>query len=580
MFRSGTHSFGVGAFKSVLLQRRMPGKVLLQPNVNMRKSFLYILCFVVACQLIGCGGGEEQRRQLAELEEQNHSGQPMQNDSLAEALVAYFDRHGNANERMRAKYILGRTYYCLGELPRALETYFEAADCADTTASDCDFAKLSRIHAQSADIFHKQIQPRSELKELRVAEYYAKKGNDTLMAIECFAQQADAFLFLHENDSGILTKKLASKAFLSMGKVDRAALTLGSIILLMIEKDEIEKAKQYLSLYESESGCFDDDLNIEKGREIYYYVKGKYYLAMDRLDSAEYYFRKELREGFDLNNQIAGNRGLLKLYEKKEILDSIAKYANLGYILNDSAYSLSEMQNIQKLQASYNYEHAKLLAEQKSHESERAYLIIAIIVSLVMVAIVVVFYAFSNYRRKKEEELKQYRQNLYNLEKAQTELQELMAIETQNAASLIEKKNREILNLQENIEKYQKLNEKHVATLESRLDDADIVKHLHGLVVKNPPQIATQEDLRQLKMLVNEEIPTFYSSLNTPECTLRTIEYEVCLLIRCHFLPSEICKLTGRNESYISNLRKTILLKLYGVKGAPKDLDQRIMAIK
>ena len=580
MFRSGTHSFGVGAFKSVLLQRRMPGKVLLQPNVNMRKSFLYILCFVVACQLIGCGGGEEQRRQLAELEEQNHSGQPMQNDSLAEALVAYFDRHSNANERMRAKYILGRTYYCLGELPRALETYFEAADCADTTASDCDFAKLSRIHAQSADIFHKQIQPRSELKELRVAEYYAKKGNDTLMAIECFAQQADAFLFLHENDSGILTKKLASKAFLSMGKVDRAALTLGSIILLMIEKDEIEKAKQYLSLYESESGCFDDDLNIEKGREIYYYVKGKYYLAMDRLDSAEYYFRKELREGFDLNNQIAGNRGLLKLYEKKEILDSIAKYANLGYILNDSAYSLSEMQNIQKLQASYNYEHAKLLAEQKSHESERAYLIIAIIVSLVMVAIVVVFYAFSNYRRKKEEELKQYRQNLYNLEKAQTELQELMAIETQNAASLIEKKNREILNLQENIEKYQKLNEKHVATLESRLDDADIVKHLHGLVVKNPPQIATQEDFRQLKMLVNEEIPTFYSSLNTPECTLRTIEYEVCLLIRCHFLPSEICKLTGRNESYISNLRKTILLKLYGVKGAPKDLDQRIMAIK
>ena len=41
----------------------------------MRKSFLYILCFVVVCQLIGCGGGEEQRRQLAELEEQNHSGQ-------------------------------------------------------------------------------------------------------------------------------------------------------------------------------------------------------------------------------------------------------------------------------------------------------------------------------------------------------------------------------------------------------------------------------------------------------------------------------------------------------------------------
>ena len=94
--------FWHGAIKSVLLQRRKPGKVLVQPNINMRKSFLYILCFVAVCQLIGCGGGEEQRRQLAELEEQNHSGQPMLNDTLAESLVAYFDRHGNANERMRA----------------------------------------------------------------------------------------------------------------------------------------------------------------------------------------------------------------------------------------------------------------------------------------------------------------------------------------------------------------------------------------------------------------------------------------------------------------------------------------------
>ena len=562
------------------MQRRTSGIVLLQPIINMRKSFLYILCFVAVCQLIGCGGGEEQRRQLAELEEQNHSGQPMLNDTLAETLVAYFDRHGNANERMRAKYILGRTYYCLGELPRALETYYEAADCADTTASDCDFAKLSRIHAQSADVFHKQIQPRSELKELRLAEYYAKKGEDTLMAIECYALQAGSYSYLKMYDSVVYIKEKAASMFEKNARKDRSAQTIGTIINPLLKMGKITQAKHYIDIYESSSGYIIGRDSTKKGVELYFYVKGKYYLSVNQLDSAEYQFRTLLKKGKKLNQQIAGYKGLQEVYERKECSDSIAKYANLGYILNDSAYSLSEMQNIQKLQVSYNYEHAKLLAEQKSHESERAYLTIAIIVSLVMVAIVVVFYAFSNYRRKKEEELKRYRQNLYNLEKAQTELQELMAIETQNAASLIEKKNREILSLQESIEKYQKLNEKHVATLESRLDDADIVKHLHGLVDKNPPQIATQEDFRQLKMLVNEEIPTFYSSLNTPECSLRTIEYEVCLLIRCHFLPSEICKLTGRNESYISNLRKAILLKLYGVKGAPKDLDQRIMAVK
>ena len=120
--------------------------------------------------LTGCGGNRAQMlQQLEALEEQNHSGEPMLNDSLAESLVEYFDDCGDANERMRSRYILGRTYYCLGELPRALETYNEAINCADTTSADCDFAKLSRVYAQKADIFYKQVQPRSQLDNLHLA---------------------------------------------------------------------------------------------------------------------------------------------------------------------------------------------------------------------------------------------------------------------------------------------------------------------------------------------------------------------------------------------------------------------------
>ena len=107
------------------------------------------------------GNGAQMRQQLEALEQQNRSGEQMLNDSLAESLVDYFDRHGNANERMRAKYILGRTYYCLGELPRALETYYEAADCADTTAADCDYKVLSRVYGQSSSVFEEQAQFRS-----------------------------------------------------------------------------------------------------------------------------------------------------------------------------------------------------------------------------------------------------------------------------------------------------------------------------------------------------------------------------------------------------------------------------------
>ncbi len=466
--------FWQGAFKFVLLQRRMPGKVLLRPNVNMRKSFFYILCFVAVCQLIGCGGGEEQRRQLAELEEQNHSGQPMLNDTLAETLVAYFDRHGNANERMRAKYILGRTYADMGELPRALETYYEAADCADTTASDCDFAKLSRIHAQSADIFHKQIQPRSELKELRLAEYYARKGNDTLMAIECYALQAGSYSYLKMYDSVVYIKEKAASMFEKNARKDRSAQTIGTIINPLLKMGKITQAKHYIDIYESSSGYIIGRDSTKKGVELYFYVKGKYYLSVNQLDSAEYQFRTLLKKGKKLNQQIAGYKGLQEVYERKECSDSIAKYANLGYLLNDSAYSLSEMQNIQQLQASYNYNHHKFLAEKSRLEARVAWLVLA--VSILAFALVGILFG------KKYKTFKR-------------------------------------------------------AALDNRLTHADITRRLKDMANSDPVQYPSLEDWKGLRSLVEHEIPSFPQILGKEEHSLSDLEYDVCLMIRVHLKP-------------------------------------------
>ena len=188
----------------------------------MRKLIYSSVCLWAVSLVVGCGQSKEQRvLQLEQLEQQNRSGEPMLNDSLAEDLVNYFDRYGDANERMRSRYILGRTYYCLDELPRALEIYNEAADCADTTSADCDFAKLSRIYAQSAVIYNDQVQPRTQLDNLRKAEWYARKGQDTLMAIECFARQADAYYFLNEWDSVVYVTDTASEMFKQISRKDR-----------------------------------------------------------------------------------------------------------------------------------------------------------------------------------------------------------------------------------------------------------------------------------------------------------------------------------------------------------------------
>ena len=465
--------------------------------------------------MIGCTGeGVQMRQQLEELELLQDSGKEILNDTLAESLVMLFDRHGDANEQMRAKFILGCTYINLGELPRALVTFNEAADCADTTLTDCNYKVLSLIHTQCAMIYHTQIQPRSELKELRLAEYYAWKDKDTLQAIKRYSQQSGAYDFLKMPDSVLFVKERAARLFRKIGKPDRAARTLGgSTITSLLKKGEISKALEYSRIYELESGLFDEDKNIAKGFEIYYYIKGECYLATHQPDSAEYWFRKELHDGMDIRNQIAGSKGLQEVFEQKKISDSVAKYATLAYELNDSAYSLSEMENIQKFQASYNYNYHRFLAKQKEAKAKIAWLTAVVVI---LVTGILLWYFFRRYRLFKH------------------------------------------------------------AALDYRLKNAEITKRLKSMARSNPPQYPTLDDWKQLRAFVEHEIPAFHNLMNSGVSPLTEMEYDICLLVRVYILPNEIAKLKKCVPSYVSNIRKNLLKKVFGKEGNADEFDDEI----
>lgn len=468
--------------------------------------------------MMGCTGDRVQMlQQLETLEQQNSSGEKVLNDTLAESLADYFDSHGDAGEQMRAKYILGCTWCNLNELPRALMTFYEAADFADTTQADCNYRLLSQIHGQCAMIYHTQVQPRSELAELRLAEHYAWKDKDTLQAIRRYSQQSGAYDFLKMPDSVIFVKERAARLFREIGKPDRAARTLGgSTITSLLKKGQTSKALEYSRIYEQESGLFDADGNIAKGFEIYYYIKGECYLATRQPDSAEYWFRKELREGQDIRNQIAGCKGLQEVFEQKRNSDSIAKYATLAYELNDSAYSLSEMENIQKFQASYNYNHQRFLASQKASEAKIAWLTVVIVV---LISGILLWRFFSRYRLFKR------------------------------------------------------------AALEDRLKNAPITQKLRSMAKSNPPQYPTHDDWKQLRTLVKHEIPTFHDIMNPDDAPLSEMEYDICLLTRLHIPPIEIARLKKCVPSYVSNIRRNLLKKVFGIDGNADQFDDEVVKI-
>ena len=508
--------------------------------------------------------------QLEELERQNQADCLMTNSQLAEALVGYFDDYGTPNERVRAHYILGRTWADLGEAPRAIEAYLDAAECADTTSSDCDYAKLSRVHAQSALLYDQFVQPRSELEELRLAQQLAWKASDTLMAIECFAQEANAYDLLKLYDSVIVVKEKAAMLYSSIGRKDMAAQTLGTAVSAAVAIGKLDKAERFVSEYETYSGLFDEKGYIEEGREIYYYIKGQYYLSIGLLDSAEAMFRREQSLGQDINDQIACSRGLMELYEARGVKDSMAKYANLSYQLNDSAYLLSEMENLQRLRVSYDYSRSRLMAEIMEKEAKQAqnrFLAVAVVLLIVSLA-------FAFYYWKKREQHLEYRRVKDMLEKAQTELMELRSGEgNEPPMEFIEKKKSEIVAFHKRLtDMNESLTQLSPEDIEKRMRDSKVVRCLKRKTLDNPPVMASDEDMKELRSLVNELIPSFYDKMNEKE-TLRQAEYNISVLVRAYFQPSEISKLLDMSDSHVANIRSRLFRKLTGKSGSPSDLD-------
>ena len=390
---------------------------------------------------------------------------------------------------------------------------------------------MSLVHTQMALIFHRHYQPRTAIAALSAAQQMAYKDNDTLTAIECYFDQSNEYERLGETDTAFAIATEAARLFAAMGQDKRAAAAKNATILMLLDRHRTNEAKAAIDAYLA--SAYTDSLgNVSRGREIFYYKRGLYYLRAGKTDSAEYFFRKELRDGRDINNQIAGRKGLQLLYEKLGKADSVAKYATEGYSMSDSVYMISESQNIQSLQAMFDYTHNQLMLEQKTSELRmtRLYMVIAVI-SLLLVILIVVYIA---QRRN--------RQHAVATAKYQSTIREL--------------------------------------SLEERLANSPISTRLQDLANANPPKIADLTDVNLLKSLVSDNIPSFFDRVSPPQQPLNEQEYVVCLLTRLAFPSVSIDRLTGVSDGYTSRLKSRLYKKLTGENGNAKDFEHWIMAIK
>ena len=494
-------------------------------------------------------------------------------DSLAKELAEHFDHHGTTNERVLAHYLLGRTLSDMGEAPAALQAYYDAIECADTTSSDCNYNTLIGIYGQMAQIFHRQNLPHDEIWAWQhYIDYISKTGNEE-KTIVAKSQLIRPYYLLGEKDTVLQIINDTYHSLKRIGKDQRAASILPSSIYIYIERQNLTKAKEIMDIFEQESGLFDKNGTIAQGRESYYCLKGIYEHAVHRNDSAELYFRKAILFG-DLSE---GYKGLLSIYKEKNNVDSVVRFANLYEAAQDTLHNQMQTDAIHQMSALYNYNRSQREAEQERAKAQETsillHYIILIAIGLFLI-IIAVFWLYRRNQKEKQRKIAQLEESLSNAKLQRSSVQEeLRKLKEKDYEGMIAEKEKQEAELTQTIEQLQTENEKfkHYNNKESDHLEAFLESQIARLFIKKANGKAERPvpSDAEWKLLMSEFCkynPAAYRSFG--EGKLSPLEQRICVLLIIGISEKDISKMTKSVASTVSNAKSRANEKLYGKKDA------------
>ncbi len=490
--------------------------------------------------------------------------------------VLFFKDHGTSNDRLLAYYLLGRAYYETGEAPMALECYQKAAECADTTSKDCDYRQLCRVYGQMATLFYHQGLYRKQLVLQEQCSEYAWKAKDTLTALRSDEQKSYAYLQLGFQDSATFIIEQVAVSYKNCNYPAQAATALGGILRTVVNSGDLVKAKRYMDIYESQSKLFDSKGNIKKGREIYYRIKGLYYMATNAFDSAEYYYRKELLEGRDFNNQNAGAKGLAELYQRTHRPDSASKYFQYAYAMSDSMYARKATNTVERMQAIFDYSRHQKEAQAEREKATQRTIIIWICIVVIILIFMVTYIIIRELSHKRREVEQKYIRSLEIIKHARHDIIKLRNSEETNKGLISEKE--QTIHDQEIILKsllHQDVNSHSLA--DKNLKGTDIYLRFERLSTIG--QMPTEEEWDLLQVQISTYYPGFHDFLKEHAFHLGDKERKTCLLLRIGFKPTIIANMIGVTSSYITELRTKMLQKLFGLSGNSKSFDKMLREV-
>ena len=519
-------------------------------------SSIALLLLLTACDP---GRHERMQQELAELQAMNQADSVLTDDSLAQALADWFDRHGTPNEQMEAHYLLGRTHADRGEAPAAIDCYLDAAACADTTATDCDFYMLASIYGQMATLYHRLLLLTYEIEARRRACRYNYLAGDTLYALHEQKMIAGVYILQNKRDSAEAVL-LHTIGLYNQNMLHEEALLTSTMLMHLYSEQpgRLSDLGKLIKTFDEKSTSFDENHDLPPSQRLFFCYKAKYFEGINQLDSAEFYYRKMYHPGMPLTSRDSMYKGLLRIFNKRMLTDSISKFAWLYCAVNDSSIAIKDQKLTARMAASYQYnciqKESSINAEKARQANTRLFFAIVLLVAIVAVTVLLVF----RYKRQRRKQQAKYIATITERAKLQEELESLHA---KDYDAIIAQKEQEIAHLGQIIAKHEAAYQSVISRDKLAVfEESPIVKlFAEKSLFRGSKCEVSSTEWEELVGEFSKDMPSAHSLLRC----LSTLQLHVCILLLLDYEETVIAILKNTKPQTINNAKARANMKLF-----------------
>ena len=494
-------------------------------------------------------------------------------DSLIKTVVKYYEERKDRERLPETYYYAGRVYRDLGDAPQALEYLQKAIE----STKDCtDYRLISRIYSQTGTLYLYQDTYDQALEVFRKAYQYCLSDKDSIGMVYSLRDIGRTFTTLNCADSALYYYK---------GALNYAEQIHNNHLVGVVQA-ELSGLYIQLEMYPEAFTAIQCSNKYIKGHNIapFYAILADYYYYTNQLDSATFYYTQTASFD-DLYQKQGSYKGLGNIARKKGQYKEAMEYFDKYLICTDSIKDITNTETIRKMQSLYNYQLKEKENSKLQHQAAN-YKLWNILLIFSLLSLVFLFIAYHQFRKKKEqqqlvkqERIKQIQKERYaqsntyleknkeqikevelSLHKAEIEKDQLRQDLLKAQKSLIEKTNEQITATQR-VQKQSELALKH----------SDIYKKFHFAVQGSDEKIGN-DDWKELMCAVDEAYNQFTTRL-LELYPMKTIEIQVCVLIKIGLSPAQIAFITIRSRQAISSIRKRLYSKVMGKDGTPEQWD-------